>query len=66
MATNVELDESLMKEALKLGDHRSKKAAIEDALKEYVQRRKQMKIISLFGSIDYSKSYDYKAARRRS
>ena len=66
MATNVELDETLIREALKLGKHRSKRAAIEDALREYVQRRKQVRLTSLFGAIDYDESYDYKGARRKS
>lgn len=66
MATNVELDPALIEEALRLGPHSSKRAAIEDALREYVQRRKQARIAGLFGTIDYDKSYKYKAARRKS
>jgi len=33
-------------------------------LDEYVRRRKQQEIISLFGTIDYDQDYDYKRARR--
>ncbi|MDD5263164.1 MAG: type II toxin-antitoxin system VapB family antitoxin [Methylacidiphilales bacterium] len=58
MATNVELDETLMKEAVSLGQRKSKRAAIQDALREYVQRRKQIKVTRLFGTIEYNKSYD--------
>ncbi len=65
MATNLQLDEKLILEAQRLGKHPSKRATVEDALREYVQRRKQREIIGLFGQIDYDERYDYKAARLR-
>ena len=65
MATNVHLDDDLIAEAQRLGKHPSKRATIEDALREYVQRRKQLEIIQLFGKIDYDDSYNYKSARHR-
>jgi predicted transcriptional regulator len=65
MATNVQLDDDLIAEAQRLGQHPSKRATIEDALREYVQRRKQLEIIQLFGQIDYDDSYNYKSARKR-
>ena len=36
MATNLEIDNELMQEALKLGGHRTKRALVEEALQEYV------------------------------
>jgi hypothetical protein len=48
-----------------LGGHKTKKDAVTAALAEYIQRRKQIGIIKLFGTIDYDPAYDYKAARRR-
>ncbi len=65
MATNLQLDEELISEAQRLGKHASKRATVEDALREYVQRRKQLEIIELFGQIDYEKDYNYKTARLR-
>jgi len=65
MATNIQLDEELISEAQKLGNHPSKRATVEDALREYVQRRKQLEIFQLFGQIDYDDSHDYKSARHR-
>jgi hypothetical protein len=35
------------------------------ALTEYVQRRKQLEIVKLFGTIDFDPKYDYKARRWR-
>jgi len=34
--------------------------------KEHDRRRKQAKIIELFGTIDYDRTYDYKKQRRKS
>ena len=65
MPTNLAIDDELLEEALQLGGHRTKKATVNEALQEYIQRRKQLKILDLFGQIDYDPAYDYKAARRR-
>jgi hypothetical protein len=64
MATNLAIDDGLIQEAQKLGRHRTKKEAVTAALDEYIQRRKQQEIISLFGTIDFDESYDYKRERR--
>lgn len=64
MATNLEIDNDLIQEALKLGGHRTKRAVVEEALQEYVRRRKQLQIIELFGTIEYENDYDYKQQRR--
>ena len=65
MATNVELDPRLIEEALTLGAKRTKREVIEEALREYVARRKQREILKLFRTIDYDPDYDYKKQRRR-
>ena len=66
MATNLALDDSLIEAAVEVGRHRSKKAAVTQALEEYVQRHRQQEILGLFGTIDYDPDYDYKEQRRRS
>jgi Arc/MetJ family transcription regulator len=65
MPTNLAISDELLEEALQLGGHRTKKATVNEALKEYIQRRKQRKILDLFGQIDYDPEYDYKEQRRR-
>lgn len=65
MATNLQIDNNLMQEALRLGGHRTKRAVVEAALREYVQHRKQIKILGLFGTIEYDAGYDYKRQRKR-
>ena len=53
----------LSEEAQELGRHRTKREAVNAALDEYIQRRKQQGILSLFGSIDYEENHDYKHER---
>jgi hypothetical protein len=65
MATNLQIDDKLINEALRLGKHRTKKAAVTQALVDYIQHLEQEKIGSLFGTIDYEASYDYKKQRGR-
>jgi hypothetical protein len=65
MATNLAVDDNLILEAQKIGRHKTKKSAVTEALKEYIQRRKQLEIIELFGKVDYDEDYDYKANRMR-
>lgn len=65
MPTNLAIDDQLLEEALQLGGHRTKKATVNEALKEYIQRRKQLKILDLFGQIDYEPTYDHREQRRR-
>jgi hypothetical protein len=65
MATNLGLNDRLVDEAQRVGGHKTKKEAVNAALEEYVRRRKQLKILDLFGKIDYDPAYDYKAARRK-
>ncbi len=63
MATNLAINDDLIKEALLLGQQKTKKAVVNEALTEYIQRRKQIEILKLFGKIDYATSYDYKKQR---
>ena len=65
MATNLSIDDGLLSEALKVGGHRTKRETVNEALKEYIQRRRRRRILDLFGTIDYDPTYDYKHARRK-
>jgi hypothetical protein len=65
MATNLAIDDKLIKEAQKVGGHKTKKDAVNTALAEYIRHRNQLEILSSFGTIDYDPRYDYKAARFR-
>ena len=66
MPTNLAIDDRLIEKARRVGKHKTKKAVVTEALVEYIQRREQLKILRLFGTIDYSDDYDYKDQRARS
>ncbi len=65
MATNLDIDDRLLNEALKVGGYRTKKDTVNEALREFIRYRKQLSIKELFGKIDFDPDYDYKKGRRR-
>lgn len=66
MATNLALDPKLVHQVLALSGARSRKAAVTLALKEFVARREQKKLIELFGTLEWDSDGDHKAERSRS
>ncbi len=65
MPSNLAIDDKLLEEAQCVGHHKTKKETVSAALSEYVARRKQLRILKLFGTIDYDPDYDYKVERAR-
>jgi hypothetical protein len=65
MATNLALDDRLIEAARRVGGHRTKKAAVTAALEEYVRQRRRLRVLDLFGTVDFDPAYDYKAERQR-
>ncbi len=65
MATNLSIDNDLLKTALEVGGLKTKKDTVNLALEEFIQKRKAGEIISLFGTIEYDREYDYKKMRAR-
>jgi Arc/MetJ family transcription regulator len=65
MPTNLAIEDDLIIEAKKIGNHKTKKSAVTEALKEYIRRRKQSEVRKMFGRVEFDKDYDYKASRKR-
>jgi Arc/MetJ family transcription regulator len=65
MATNLQLDEELLEEVLVRSGKRTKREAVNDALAEYVQRRKQLEILEFFGTMEFESDWDYKKERQQ-
>jgi Arc/MetJ family transcription regulator len=65
MATNLQLDDRLIRQAVELGGHRTKKAAVTQALADYIRQLKQERILELFGKLDFDPAYNYKRQRAR-
>ena len=65
MATNLNIDDGLLDEALAASGKKTKREAVTIALHEFVQRRKQKKVLELFGKLDWSPNYGHKKERER-
>ena len=64
MATNLAIDEQLIEEARRVGNHATEEEAVAAALQQYIRWRKQLQILEHFGTIDYDPTYDYKETRK--
>ena len=65
MPTNLALDDRLVAQAKRLGGHRTKRDAVNEAIAEYVARRKRRRILDAIGKVEWDPEYDYKAERKR-
>ena len=63
MATNLSIDPELIEQALKVSGERTKKAAVTMALREFIARRRQKRLLNLMGKLEWDSSYDYKKER---
>ncbi len=66
MATNLSISPDLLERALGLSGEKTKTAAVTLALKEFIARREQRRLLELFDSLDWDPTFDYKAERSRS
>jgi Arc/MetJ family transcription regulator len=64
VATNLALDDNLLRKAMKIGTLRTKKETVNTALKEFIERRMQKRILDLEGRIFFREDWDYKKDRR--
>ena len=65
MATNLGIDPDLLEEARKASKLKTKKETVNEALREFIQRRKQAEILKLFGTVDFDPDYDHKRGRSK-
>jgi hypothetical protein len=63
--TNLAIDPDLLQKALEVSGQKTKKDTVTLALKELINRRKQLDIIDLFGKMDPDPDYDYKKGKNR-
>lgn len=65
MATNLDLDPQLVDRALALSGEATKRAAVTSALREFIARREQKRLLELFGQLEWDVEFDYKRERSR-
>ena len=66
MRTNIDLDDDLIREALRFSQAKTKKELIHLVLKEFVENRRRLSLLDLEGGIEFAQGYDYKQLRQRS
>ena len=54
-----------LEKALEVSGEKTKKAAVTKALKEFISRREQRRILELFGSLEWDEEYNYRKERTR-
>ena len=65
MATNLSIDPRLLERALEVSGERTKKAAVTKALREFIARREQKRLLELMGKLEWDAQYDYRKERGR-
>ena len=63
MRTNIVLDDRLVREAMRLAKVKTKREAVDIALRRFVHSGKQRRLLDLYGTGGVRKDYDYKRAR---
>jgi Arc/MetJ family transcription regulator len=64
MPTNLAIDDQLLEQARSVGGYRTKKQTVNEALREFIERRQRLELVKLFGKVEYDRRYDYKKERR--
>ena len=64
MPTNLAIDDRLLDQARTVGGFRTKRETVNEALREFIQRRQRLELTKLAGRVEYDQKYDYKRERR--
>ncbi len=63
MATNLAINDKLLEEARRVGKLRTKKETVTKALEEFIERRRQRRILKALGTFRFRENWDYKQDR---
>ncbi len=64
LATHLAIDGQLLDHARSVGGYRTKRETVNEALREFIQRRERLSLLQLAGKIEYDARCDYKKDRR--
>jgi Arc/MetJ family transcription regulator len=64
MRTNIIIDDDIMRAAMEISGIRTKKAVVEQALREFVARHARKDLNELRGKVRFAENYDYTAHRK--
>ncbi len=63
MRTNIDIDDALIDEVMKVANVKTKKEAVQLALQEFLKVKKKKDLFDLAGKIEFEDKYDHKALR---
>ena len=63
MRTNIDIDDALIDEVMKVANVKTKKEAVHLALQEFLKAKKKKDLFDLAGKIAFEDSYDHKTLR---
>ena len=63
MVTNLTINETLLNRAFHVGGLMTENETVNLALKEFIEKRARVNIISLFNTVEYDIDYNYKKMR---
>lgn len=63
MPTNLAIDDKLLEEAQRIGKLRTKKETVTRALEEFIERRRQRRILKALGTFRFRADWNYKEDR---
>ncbi|MDR2197541.1 MAG: type II toxin-antitoxin system VapB family antitoxin [Coriobacteriales bacterium] len=64
MRTNIVLDDALVGEAMRIAQAKTKREAVDVALRAYVEAHNRVDLRTLAGTVEFYDGYDYKELRR--
>ncbi|NJN47001.1 MAG: type II toxin-antitoxin system VapB family antitoxin [Candidatus Competibacteraceae bacterium] len=65
MASNLSIEPALLEKALEVSGEKTKKAAVTQALIEFIAKRERVRIKELFNQLEWESGYDYKTDHER-
>ena len=64
MRTNIDIDDALIDEVMRVANVKTKKEAVHLALEEFLKVKKKKDLFDLAGKVEFENNYDYNALRR--
>jgi Arc/MetJ family transcription regulator len=55
MPSNLAIDDRLLEQALRVGGYRTKRETVNEALREFIQRRKRLELLKVVGEVEYER-----------
>jgi len=63
MRTNIDIDDALIDEVMRVANVKTKKEAVQLALQAFLKAKKKKDLFDLAGKIEFEDRYDHKALR---